>query len=133
MFRIGYGAATAVHLALVMMRWLDSDTSDRFRCEAKDIETQLGQAAGLFDAFRGAVDRLAHALDRQVSSSSSYGDVFSGNKHISHEENIYSNSKNHYSHQHQHQHQHQQYRVSDEETAKMLASAQGLAEDLKRI
>ena len=107
-----------------MMRWLDSDTVDRFCCEAKDIETQLGQAAGLFDAFRVAVDRLAQALQHQsASSSSSYA---STTTHISHEE--YTNRNHQYPQQHQ-----QNYRVSDEETAKMLASAQGLAEDLKRI
>ena len=128
MFRIGYGAATAVHLALVMMRWLDSDTDDRFRCEAKDVETQLGQAACLFDAFRVAVERLSLALQRQTSSSSSYAYA---NKHSSHVENkntSSSSSANPYPHQ-----PHPHYRVSDDESAKMLASAQGLAEDLKRI
>ena len=83
------------------------------------METQLGQAACLFDAFRVAVERLSQALQRQTSSSYS-------NKHSSQEENKYTSSSS------PHQH-HPHYRVSDDESAKMLASAQGLAEDLKRI
>ena len=114
-----------------MMRWLasdDDDSGDRFRCEAKDIETQLGQAASLFDAFRVSVDRLSQALLRQTATeaSSSSSHVYS-NKHIttSQDDNasIYNSSSSH-----------PHYRdVSGEETAKLLASTQALAEDLKRI
>ena len=114
-----------------MMRWQDSDTADRFRCEARDIEAQLGQSAGLFEAFRVAVDRLAQALQRQTSTSSSSSSYAYANKHFSPDEHTNrSGGSNHHPYPYQH---HPHYRVSDEESAKMLASAQGLAEDLKRI